>query len=341
MKVKGQAEKSAIVGTSVARSFFSFNRLPLEFRPSEKRRLTKGKSKYEDYRFSREDLKTMSDVSDLQEKYVVIVGKSFGLRAGDFLKLTRGDLEPYIDREPPISIGEYDTQKENVKAFPFIDRDAKHVIELMLKSMDNEGRTDSKERMLDLKSTSMLSIILRRVTQRAGIETGTKRVRFHCLRKFLCDHLSSYMSESKWKQVVGKTISEGAYVSPDTLRNDYRRVMEVTCFPKAEVDEFMLEYRSTKQSLRAMGILSDEKEREMDEAITRASREERPTIFRKFLRVMKEKRTEEEREKLSLLRVVKEARTKVVDESALENDLNHGWKFVSVLPSGKILIERT
>jgi len=30
---------------------------------------------------------------------------------------------------------------------------------------------------------------------------------------------------------------------------------------------------------------------------------------------------------------------KVVTENELENDLNHGWRFVSVLPSGRILIE--
>lgn len=42
----------------------------------------------------------MSDMADLKEKYVVVFGKSFGLTAGDSFRLTIGDLEPYIDREP-------------------------------------------------------------------------------------------------------------------------------------------------------------------------------------------------------------------------------------------------
>jgi hypothetical protein len=42
-----------------------------------------------------------------------------------------------------------------------------------------------------------------------------KRVRFHCLRKFLIDRLSAYASESQWKQIVGKAIGEGAHVSQE------------------------------------------------------------------------------------------------------------------------------
>jgi hypothetical protein len=40
------------------------------------------------------------------------------------------------------------------------------------------------------------------------------------------------MSESKWKQIVGKKINEGAYVSPESLREDYRRVMSETLLNK-------------------------------------------------------------------------------------------------------------
>ena len=114
----GQSQNSAKTGAGSARSFFSYHRMPLEFRKVEKAQLNKAMRKTEDYRFSREDLKKMVEVADLTEKYVVLVGKTFGLRAGDFLRLKRGDLEPYIDREPPIPIGEYQTEKEEVKAHP-------------------------------------------------------------------------------------------------------------------------------------------------------------------------------------------------------------------------------
>ena len=255
--VKKLAEKTATTAAGTVRSFFVYHRVGLELRPSEKRRLKEAKTKYEDYRFSREDLAKMSEVADVTEKYVLVVGKSFGLRAGDFLALTRGDLSAYIDRPVPISIGEYSTEKESTPAYPFIDSDALPVIKLMLQKMNREGNTKPSDRMLDYTDTIQLSRIVRRLTERAGIKIGNKRVRFHCLRKFLCDRLSSVTSESKWKQIVGKAIDEKAYVSPDLLRNDYQRAMDETCFTEA-VSEEEVELRVAKRllegQLKAAGL---------------------------------------------------------------------------------------
>jgi len=42
------------------------------------------------------------------------------------------------------------------------------------------------------------------------------------------------MSESKWKQVVGKKIEKSAYVSPNTLREDFKRAMKSIVFENHE-----------------------------------------------------------------------------------------------------------
>lgn len=253
---KKLSEYTARSATNAVRGFFSYYRCPLKFRRTESSRLSEARRKSEDYRFSVADLKKMFDVANLKERYIIVAGKSFGLRAGDFLALTRGDLEPYIEREPPISIGELATQKEAVKAFPFIDTDAKPIIKLTLENMNRIDKTKSNDRMLKFKNIIQLSRVLQRVTKRAGIKVGNKRVRFHCLRKFLIDHLSSYMSESKWKQVVGKKISEGAYVSPDSLKNDYARAMVETCFAKkleGNIEE-MAKLEAVRAIAKSMGL---------------------------------------------------------------------------------------
>jgi polyhydroxyalkanoate synthesis regulator phasin len=72
---------------------------------------------------------------------------------------------------------------------------------------------------------SELSYILQSLAKKAKIQNGSKRIRFHCLRKYLSDRLSSAMSESKWKQIVGKKISEGAYINADSLREDFLKAM--------------------------------------------------------------------------------------------------------------------
>jgi hypothetical protein len=223
---------SARSGAQAARAFFSYYRLPLMFRKQDTTKMSKATRLKEDYRFTIEDFAKMFAVADLEEKYVLTAGKSFGLRAGDFLRIAKGDLEPYIDHEPPINIGEYSTLKEEVKAFPFIDIDAQPIIKLVLEKMTREGRTNTTDRMLSFQDEIQLSRTLRRVVEKAGINPGNKQIRFHCLRKFLIDHLSSYMSESKWKQIVGKKISEGAYISPDSLREDYKRAMPEITFTK-------------------------------------------------------------------------------------------------------------
>jgi hypothetical protein len=230
MKNKGVAISTATTATKAVRGFFSYHRSDLKFRRGERVRLSEAQRKTEDYRFSREDLKKMCDFADLPEKYIITAGKSFGFRAGDFIRLTRGDLEPYIDRPVPISIGEFTTQKEKVKAYPFIDSDAQPIIKLMLEKMDREGRTQPTDRILKLTNEIQLTRTLKRLTTKAGIKYGNKQIRFHNLRKFLCDRLASHMSESKWKLIVGKKISEGAYVGPDTLKADYQRAMADTTF---------------------------------------------------------------------------------------------------------------
>ena len=46
-------------------------------------------------------------------------------------------------------------------------------------------------------------------------------------------------------------------------------------------------------------------------------------------------------EELTLARrKVKKTSRRIISEEQLENDLNHGWRFITVLPSGKILIEK-
>jgi len=337
INVKGQSEHSAKTAVGIVRGFFTYHRLGLKFRRGESARLNEAKPKFSDYRFSLDDLKKMTDIADLQEKYVIIAGKSFGLRAGDFLRLTRGDLEPYLDRPVPISIGEYSTQKESVPAYPFIDGDALHVIKLMIEKMDREGRTKPTDRVLKFSHNVQLTRVIKRITEKAGIKIGSKRVRFHCMRKFLTDHLSSYMSESKWKQIVGKKISEGAYISPDSLRDDYIRATSETCFSKI-VDESDMEKIAKKQVLigLAKNIGITEKE------ITRMFRLKRKTLRR---------RTLDEEIKI-IEQIIKEKtendctdgehceRFEQILEADLLEYLRQGWQIVKETNNGKEVIVR-
>jgi integrase len=331
---KRLSPNTATTAAMAVRGFFAFHYVPLQYRRQERRTLAETKRKTEDYLFTVEDLKRMADVANLKEKYVVIAGKSFGLRASDFLRLTRGDLEPYIDRKVPISIGKMNTIKENVPAYPFIDTDAQPVIKIMIQRMNRKGRTKPSERMLTYKRGKELTAVLKRLADWAGLKTGNKRVRFHCLRKFLIDNISSLMSESKWKQIVGKKISESAYVSPDSLREDYERAMSKTVFTKAaEGDVEKLAKRMTLMTIaKNAGLIETEDE-------MKAIWQSRKALTLDAQIKVLEEMTRKDANNSATASTCKNGNCqRIVSEADLGGLLAQGWRVAAVLPSGKIVV---
>lgn len=218
------------VKTSIGtiRGFFNYHYLDLKFRNAVKKRLSKKPRRLrEDYKLSKETIARMSVAANIRDRYILVVGKSLGLRAIDFIGLEVGDFTSLnLDAEAPISMGERHTIKEDVPAFPFLDSDAIPIVKAYLRTIDT---SNPNARMLQIKKDE-LTTILQRLAQKANINVGNKHLRFHCLRKFLTDRLSAVMSESKWKQIVGKTVSEDAYVSEEQLRESYARAMPETTF---------------------------------------------------------------------------------------------------------------
>ena len=233
---KGCAETSCKTLVGGVCGFYKFHRMPLSFRAQESRRLMEANRKTSDYLFDLQDITSMSSVASLKERYILVVGKSLGLRAGDFINLKFGQLRVLkLDNEPPIFIGEIATTKERVRAFPFLDSDAVTVVKAWLQA---HKQAKDSERVLD-DDEENLSAALQTLCSKAGmeIEKGKiheKRVRFHCLRKFLIDHLSAHASESQWKQIIGKAIGEGAYISQSQLKGVYARAMKETLIDNNE-----------------------------------------------------------------------------------------------------------
>jgi len=94
----------------------------------------------------------MASVGNLKEKYVLVVGKSLGLRASDFIRLTYGDFRKLdLNQEPPIFIGEISTTKEGISAFPFLDSDAVEIIKLLLES--------NKDKEIEEQTISMVKML--------------------------------------------------------------------------------------------------------------------------------------------------------------------------------------
>ena len=87
---KGKSENYAVGSIMTIRGFYAYYRMPLMFRKQESRKLGEKNRTTIDYLFDKEDLAKMALVGNLKERYVLLVGKSIGLRASDFLSSTYG-----------------------------------------------------------------------------------------------------------------------------------------------------------------------------------------------------------------------------------------------------------
>ena len=226
LKQKGYSSNYISMAVGSIRGFFSYNRKPLVLTRPEKKRL-KGSRTTEDHFFSNEDLAKMYLVGSVKARYVVAVGKSIGLRASDFSLIKYGDLRALdLNDDLPVFLGERNTIKEGVKAFCFLDSDAVQAVKALLEA--------TKEKPDTLKVWTQhpddLSPLLQRLAKKAGIQTNNKHVRFHGMRRFLFDNLNRVVSIEKAKMYIGKQLSESAYLSPQTLREDFKSVMPMIAF---------------------------------------------------------------------------------------------------------------
>lgn len=205
------------------KSFYQSERMPLTFTASEKAQMNDVENSTTAYKYSKEDLAKMVAHANLQEKYIVLCGASWGIRGSDMLKITFGQLRAlHLDEEAPLPLGEIHTQKKKVKAFPFCSSDTIPIIKSILEENPEAKNTD---RVLNFVDEQPLNKTVKRLFEKAGLEAGNMIVKYHELRAYLIDRLSAVASESQWKQICGKKIAESAYVGTDQLRDVYKRAM--------------------------------------------------------------------------------------------------------------------
>jgi hypothetical protein len=163
----------------------------------------------------------------IKMRYVVAMAKTLGLRAEDFSKISYGDLRSInLNAEIPVFFKAFATEKEGIEAYCFLDKDAIESIKELLEA--NKGKDDKAE--VWSAQSDRLSLAIRRLADKAHIEHGNKRIRFHGFRKFLFDALNRVMSIEKAKQIIGKVTSESAYLSTETLRESFALVCPLINF---------------------------------------------------------------------------------------------------------------
>lgn len=266
-KISDNTRKSYLKGI---RSFFAFHRLDFQLTTQQKLKIgKKPKPAIRYYDFSLEDITRMNRFANPKERFILLVGKDLGLRASDFISLKQGLFTAHMkEKEQPYSLGKIYTKKEGVTAYPFLSDDGKHAVEMWLKVLESKGERDDDKPFLNIKKPE-LSENLKRLAKKSGVQTGNEKVRFHSLRKFLIDRLSSTTSESKWKQIVGKEVNESAYVSEFQLREIYARVLRMIQVRQAsetnhnKIEQFEIALTKQETEIIAMKLRNEQLQKEI------------------------------------------------------------------------------
>jgi integrase len=220
------------------RSFFAYLRMPLVLNRPQKQAIAKtGNIRNMPYHLTLADFVAMKRQANTKERYVLLVGKSLGLRIGDFVSLRQGLFEGNLkDSDAPYSLGVIITEKRKQPAYPFLDYEAYQAFLDWKQELQALNKWDGKDKyMLSGRPNAHMTVqeingILKKLASKAGLRLGNLHLSFHCFRRFLCDHLSTAIGDAnKWKQIVGKQIAESAYISSDNLREAYAKVMRYTC----------------------------------------------------------------------------------------------------------------
>ena len=274
MKTQGYSDSTVENTTGMLRGFFAFYRKPLDLSRADKRKLgNKGEREHEDYSFSQSDVKKMSDIGDLKEKYVVLCGVSFGLRSEDFAKITYGKYRLALESaqkeeiSAPIPLGKIDTSKEHVLAYPLISSDALPIITAMLESHKDAKDSD----LVFTERKTQLTEILQNLFKKSGLDAHGQHVRFHSLRKYLFDRIVSVSSTTKANQIIGHKISGeiAPYIGQGSLREVYERAQPsiVVSNGNGAVKAKVEALSTTTEQLIKMLAEKDEKLKQQDEQI--------------------------------------------------------------------------
>lgn len=232
MKTQGYSDSTVENTTGMLRGFFSYfakgKQKNLDLSRADRRKLgNKGEREHEDYSFAQSDVKKMSDIGDLKEKYVLLCGVSFGLRSEDFAKITYGKYRLALESaqkeeiSTPIPLGKIDTSKEHVLAYPLISSDALPIVTAMLESHKDAKDSD----LVFTERKTQLTEILQNLFKKSGLDAHGQHVRFHSLRKYLFDRIVSVSSTTKANQIIGHKISGeiAPYIGQGSLREVYER----------------------------------------------------------------------------------------------------------------------
>lgn len=313
------------VKLTVVQSFFSHSRMALEFRRGEIKEPVSVRRYYD---YSLADLESAKKFGDIKTRWIVLGGKSLGQRIGVFRKLKRAQIAHLLTEQPPVPIDIVTTKRSGVISHPCLDSDALEAARDLIAYLDQiDPQKENPYILPGYKNLPMtehaIGDAIKRVANIAHAantrvfryKERSETLRFHNFRKFLNAALqNAHVDPDLRDWIIGHKLS--------STKKAYTTTERIQAYRDAEKYLLLPRYKGIEDRVRVI-----------EETMSMLPTEQVAKLKEMGIRLQKKK-------DLRDLSKAKIKTRRVVSEEDLENDLNHGWRYIATLPSGKILIER-
>lgn len=310
-------------------SFYKYNGFPLKLKvPKHVMHVRKG--------HTLEELKTLIQFADLRERAILLVIKDSGISREDVVKLKYGDIQKEFESGKDFVCVQLVRTKEGIEYETFLGPNAIQALKIYLQERKSKGETINPDSPLLANihgkplTPLALSMTFVRLGKQAGFDTSP-----HRLRKYFESHLGISAPSILVKYWLGHKLGvEKSYFMPE-LRDQDRKYAEAY----HELDIYRSEVNVLEQ--RKQQILDTLDLMVVSGQITQ---EKRDGIVNSMARVKTVQELEDGlKNDMRMFRERKDCTDgqncqKIIEEPELSSYMEKGWKFVSALPSGKIVI---
>jgi integrase/recombinase XerD len=274
-------------------------------------------------------------IADPRERAIMMVLKDSGISREDIVVLKYGDIQNEFETEKDVIHVRLVRQKELISYETFIGKNAIESLKAYLQFRKAKGEQITKDSPLiatvsdKAMKPEVLSTIFVRLSKKAGFLTSP-----HRFRKYFESHMGLSAPSILVKYWMGHSLGvEKSYFMPtlEKQRDAYAQAYK-------EIDIFRTETSDVERRTQML----------IDQIVL-----VKPDVDKKALRnlLAKMKTTKDIDDMtnkglvniLSMLKTEKESKhetdcQKIISESELSKFLNDGWKVITCLPSGKIVI---
>lgn len=339
MKERKNAHNTAVMKVMAIRSFYKKNFYPLQFaesisfKPSRVRGIT------------REEIKTLYDRANADERMLILFLKDSGISAQDFVVLKYDAVKKELEQGVcPIHINLM-REKEDVVYDTFIGEEAINALKLYLEDRKKAGEILTDASPLYIGKTTGKAVGSKALTRRFQHllkEAGVKGIQpVHTFRKFFETTMGGagvhpIVAKYWMGHKVAKTDIEAKYIVPSI---EQQREMYRNAYAKLRILSEVTTLGETQQKIeiakRVLAtILGEETLHKLEIKIARMKPEEQLAEYDRKIYELKERPD-------GMLPATPRYIPKIIAEEELDTYIMQGWEFVNQLvKSGKIIVRK-